>query len=129
MVEPNDNSEAQDSSITSKKVEYTLDGMEEGDATDDVYSRANPAKPGFTKSDQRDMWRMGKVQELKVCPYELSSWKVMLGLERAVVKMWGSYSTADTSLEKLSPTVRAQFRSHINCSMGVSLSREYPRPY
>lgn len=32
---------------------------------DDIYSRANPSRPGFTKSDQKDMWRMGRVQEFK----------------------------------------------------------------
>ncbi|CZR59452.1 probable GABA permease [Phialocephala subalpina] len=32
---------------------------------DDIYSQANPARPGFTKSDQKDMWRMGRVQEFK----------------------------------------------------------------
>ena len=33
---------------------------------DDIYSQANPARPGFTKSDQKDMWRMGRIQEFKV---------------------------------------------------------------
>lgn len=66
MVVPNDDQAAHNSSIELKQSNYTVDGMEEGDAADDVYSRANPARPGFTKSDQKDMWRMGKVQELKV---------------------------------------------------------------
>ena len=66
MVGTNDEQAAQNSSIELKQGNYTLDGMEDGDSADDVYSRANPARPGFTKSDQRDMWRMGKVQELKV---------------------------------------------------------------
>ena len=64
MVQHNDNADSQSSQIAAKQANYTLDGMEDGDA-DDVYSRANPARPGFTKSDQKDMWRMGKVQELK----------------------------------------------------------------
>jgi hypothetical protein len=67
MVESGDNPHAQSSSVIFNKAQYTLDGMEEGDFTDDVFARANPARPGFTKSDQKDMWRMGKVQELKVC--------------------------------------------------------------
>lgn len=40
--------------------------QEQGDVKDDVYSRANPPRPGFTKADQKHMYRMGKVQELKV---------------------------------------------------------------
>ncbi|PVI01608.1 amino acid transporter [Periconia macrospinosa] len=64
MVQHNDNADSQSSQIAAKQANYTLDGMEDGDA-DDVYSRANPARPGFTKSDQKDMWRMGKMQELK----------------------------------------------------------------
>lgn len=38
---------------------------EDIDRTDDVYSRANPPREGFTKADQKQMYRMGKVQELK----------------------------------------------------------------
>lgn len=67
------------------KTKYSLDGIEEGDATDDVYSRANPARPGFTKSDQKDMWRMGKIQELKVRSSQLTS-SPNLELQRAVVR-------------------------------------------
>lgn len=91
MAEPNDKPEAQSSSIRFNKANYTLDGMEEGDTTDDVFSRANPARPGFTKSDQRDMWRMGKVQELKVCPSQLSSSpKANVGLGSAVAQRRGT---------------------------------------
>lgn len=71
-MESNDRQVTQDSSIESHKVNYTLDGMEDGDGKDDVYSQANPARPGFTKSDQKDMWRMGKIQELKVSSQRLS---------------------------------------------------------
>lgn len=39
---------------------------DEVEAGDDVYNEANTARPGFTKSDQKDMWRMGRIQELKV---------------------------------------------------------------
>ena len=66
MVEPNDKPGAQGSSTEVHKAHNSFDGIEGGDVTDDVYSRTNPARPGFTKSDQKDMWRMGKVQELKV---------------------------------------------------------------
>ena len=45
------------------KQEYVAENSDDGD---DVYSQANPARPGFTKADQKDMWRMGRVQELKV---------------------------------------------------------------
>lgn len=31
-----------------------------------VYSQENPLRDGFTKCDQKDMYRMGKKQELKV---------------------------------------------------------------
>lgn len=50
----------------SSNVQYELDGIEDADAVDDIYSRANAPAPGFTKNDQKDMYRMGKVQELKV---------------------------------------------------------------
>lgn len=52
------------SSTDVSKTKYSLDGVEEGG--DDIYSQANPARPGFTKLDQKDMWRMGRVQEFKV---------------------------------------------------------------
>ena len=48
------------------KTKYSIDGIEEGDAVEDVYSQANPARPGFTKHDQKDMYRMGKIQEFRV---------------------------------------------------------------
>ncbi len=51
------------SSTDVSKTKYSIDGLEDGD---DIYSRANPARPGFTKSDQKDMWRMGRIQEFKV---------------------------------------------------------------
>ncbi|KAF2178015.1 putative GABA permease [Zopfia rhizophila CBS 207.26] len=65
MAEANGKPEAQSPPVEVNKTKYSLDGVEDGDAVDDVYSRANPARPGFTKSDQKDMWRMGKLQELK----------------------------------------------------------------
>ena len=49
------------------KPRYSVeDGADDNEAGDDVYSRANPPRAGFTKADQKDMYRMGKVQELKV---------------------------------------------------------------
>jgi hypothetical protein len=48
------------------KTKYSLDGVDDADAADDVYSRANPPRPGFTKNDQKDMYRMGKMQEFRV---------------------------------------------------------------
>jgi hypothetical protein len=48
------------------KTKYSLDGVHDGEVGDDIYDQANPARPGFTRSDQKDMWRMGRVQEFKV---------------------------------------------------------------
>jgi len=68
----NSNAEVGDqaTSIELSKPTYSVDGISdevnEAATGDDVYSQANPLRPGFTKRDQRDMWRMGKVQELKV---------------------------------------------------------------
>ena len=45
---------------------YELDGVDDADAVDDIYSRANAPRPGFTKNDQKDMYRMGKLQEFRV---------------------------------------------------------------
>ena len=45
---------------------YSIDGVEDGDNVEDIYSKANPARPGFTKYDQKDMYRMGKIQRLRV---------------------------------------------------------------
>jgi hypothetical protein len=56
------------------KTKYSIDGIEDGDAVEDVYSRANPARPGFTKNDQKDMYRMGKIQEFRVGNHVHSVW-------------------------------------------------------
>jgi hypothetical protein len=59
----------QGSSTDSPKDEttkYRLDTVEDGETVDDIYSRANPARPGFTKHDQKDMYRMGKIQKFQV---------------------------------------------------------------
>jgi amino acid transporter len=53
------------SSTEVSKTKYSLDGVEEGEGDNDIYARANPPRPGFTKFDQKDMYRMGKIQELK----------------------------------------------------------------
>ena len=63
---PQFRSSSTDVSKNSKTNKYSLDGVEEGDAADDVYSRANAPRPGFTKNDQKDMYRMGKIQEFRV---------------------------------------------------------------
>jgi hypothetical protein len=54
------------SSTDDSKTKYSLDGVDDVDAADDIYSRANAPRPGFTKNDQKDMYRMGKIQEFKV---------------------------------------------------------------
>ncbi|KAF8847927.1 amino acid transporter [Acephala macrosclerotiorum] len=46
-----------------EKARFQVESLEE--SGDDIYSQANPSRPGFTKSDQKDMWRMGRVQEFK----------------------------------------------------------------
>jgi hypothetical protein len=33
----------------------------------EAYGEVGHSRPGFTKLDRRDMYRMGKIQELKVC--------------------------------------------------------------
>ena len=50
------------------KQKYSLDcvNVDDDEAADHVYNAANPSQPGFTKFDQRDMYRMGKIQEFKV---------------------------------------------------------------
>lgn len=48
------------------KTKYSLDGVDDADAVDDIYSQANAPRPGFTKNDQKDMYRMGKIQEFRV---------------------------------------------------------------
>lgn len=53
------------SSTEVSKTKYSLDGVEEGEGDNDIYSQANPPRPGFTKYDQKDMYRMGKIQELR----------------------------------------------------------------
>jgi hypothetical protein len=54
--------EFETSSAEVSKSKYSLDN----EAGDDIYSQANPSRPGFTKHDQKDMYRLGKVQELRV---------------------------------------------------------------
>jgi hypothetical protein len=58
------------------KVKYSLDGVEDADPTYDVYSRANAPRPGFTKNDQKDMYRMGKIQEFRV-RWHHKHWKII----------------------------------------------------
>ena len=36
-----------------------------------IYNQANPSREGFTKTDQKHMYRLGKVQELKVCSFDI----------------------------------------------------------
>jgi hypothetical protein len=60
---PDEKLEYKSSSTDLSKGKYVLDNAEDGY---DIYDQANPARPGFTKSDQKDMWRMGRIQEFKV---------------------------------------------------------------
>jgi hypothetical protein len=67
MAQGNGKTEPSNPLVELSKPRYSVDdGQDDNEAGDDVYSRANPPRPGFTKSDQKDMYRMGKVQELKV---------------------------------------------------------------
>lgn len=45
---------------------FSLDLADDGDVVDDIYSKENPPRPGFTRFDQKDMYRMGKIQKFKV---------------------------------------------------------------
>lgn len=45
---------------------YSIDKIENGDSVNEEYWKANPANVGFTKHDQKDMYRMGKTQKLQV---------------------------------------------------------------
>ena len=66
-----------DISKTSKK-KYSLDGVDDADAVDDIYSQVNPPRPGFTKHDQKDMYRMGKIQEFRVSLKSLLAERALL---------------------------------------------------
>jgi len=55
------------SSPSEEKREEIFQTRDDGDLSDDIYGQVNPARPGFTKNDQKDMYRMGKIQEFKVC--------------------------------------------------------------
>jgi hypothetical protein len=82
-----DKPEFQTSSIDvskTSKIKDSFDGIEDGDPADDVYSRANPSRPGFTKNDQKDMYRMGKLQEFKVC----CAWIRWMGDEACNGQWW-----------------------------------------
>lgn len=61
MSEPSDHSkDGVSAEVKEETAQYTIDGIEDGDAVDDMGLRIE----GFTKRDQRDMQRMGKRQEL-----------------------------------------------------------------
>lgn len=60
-----DKHEFRSSSTEVSKVKYSLNGVG-NDVGDDIYRQANLARPGFTKFDQKDMYRMGKIQEFRV---------------------------------------------------------------
>jgi hypothetical protein len=65
-IEVSDKPALHSSTSDVSKTKYSLDGVDDGEPGDDIYDQANPPRPGFTRSDQKDMWRMGKVQEFKV---------------------------------------------------------------
>jgi hypothetical protein len=58
----------------------------------EAYSEVGHSRPGFTKLDRRDMYRMGKIQELKVC-YHVVDTCTCLTLE----KSWADRMTAQLS--------------------------------
>lgn len=68
---PQSRTSSTDVSKTSR-TKYRIDGVDDGDAADDIYSQANAPRPGFTKNDQKDMYRMGKVQEFRVSQRRVS---------------------------------------------------------
>jgi hypothetical protein len=100
-----------DVSKTSKAM-YNVDGIEE---SDNVYHRANaanPARPGFTKEDQKDMYRMGKVQELKVC-------NMFLFASRSRSECFED--SPNTRSAKLPPSFCIELRCGPDCCLGVSV--------
>jgi len=71
IISGDDKAQFRESLTDDSKNKYSTDKVDDADAVDDIYSQANPAREGFTKNDQKDMYRMGKVQELKVRTVEL----------------------------------------------------------
>jgi hypothetical protein len=55
----------EDSAIETPKRENA--GQVSEEEAGEAYSEVGHARPGFTKLDRRDMYRMGKIQELRVC--------------------------------------------------------------
>lgn len=80
---------------------------------DDVYSQANPPREGFTKADQKHMYRLGKVQELKVCPSPtiLSQYVNLI------------------SKAKLPPPICPKLRSRPHRNMGVLHACQHAGPH
>ena len=60
--------EPQSSLSEVSKTKYSLDGIDDGNiANNDLYDETyHNHDNGHTKHDQRDMYRMGKIQELRV---------------------------------------------------------------
>ena len=101
-----------DISKTSRK-KYSLDGVDDADAVDDIYSQVNPPRPGFTKHDQKDMYRMGKIQEFRVSLKLFVSRDGPLGLSRKQV--------LTMKIAKLSPLICAEFCCGFDCGLGISV--------
>ena len=59
--------QSQTSSSRVSKTKYSLGGVDDDNVANDLYSEAYAGPhDGFTKHDQKDMYRMGKIQELRV---------------------------------------------------------------
>lgn len=107
---------AGDSPVFSEKPQLQSSTNEELEAGTDVYSQANPARPGFTKSDQQDMWRMGRIQELKVSQHRMQFDPNKLE----------SFAVADAKADRncvarLSSSRCLEFCYSFDCSMGIFL--------
>jgi hypothetical protein len=82
----------------------------------EAYSEVGHSRPGFTKLDRRDMYRMGKIQELKVC-YQRVDRCACLTLE----KNWADRMTA-----QLPSSLYLFFCSRSYRSMGISIDVGHP---
>jgi hypothetical protein len=87
---------------------------EPGAQRDDVYSQANPPREGFTKADQKHMYRLGKVQELKV---------------RADRKTNHQSGSPLTNTAKLPPSICPELRGSVDGNMGVFHACQYSGAY
>lgn len=98
-------------SVTEASQKYSLGCVDGGEAADNVYNAANPSQPGFTKHDQRDMYRMGKIQEFKVSSTD--NLLMIIGIENQSLTL---------SIEELSASFCIEFCGRFVRYVGISLN-------